>query len=293
MEYQPKFQLSAALTIPFDANQKIDKTLLITHAQNVLNRGCQRVTLAGTTGEGSSLSTREKFDALDALMQADIRPEQIGLAVFSTDLFETISFIKAALAKNIDHLLVPQPYYFKNPSAQGITDWYDYVFTALGNDLKNIILYNIPSCTAIDLPHETIAFLLNKYGNAIIGLKESSGDKSKTIAYQNAFPDLPLYVGSETYLGEMVKNGAIGAISGCANFIPEAIYDIIQKGQDRADVQEMVNKIVSYPVTPAVKVLMAEQYHNPNWLRVRPPLQSLDENAQKSLKDLYNRLNFS
>lgn len=293
MGYQPKFQLSAALTIPFDANQIVDKNMLISHAHSLLKRGCQRVTLGGTTGEGTSLSASEKFEALDALIQSGIKPEQIGVGVFGTDLFETISFIKKCLAIGVDHLLITQPFYFKNPTAQGITDWYDYIFTAIGDELKNVILYNIPSCTAIDLPHETIEFLLNKYGKAIIGLKESSGDKEKTIAYQNAFPNLPLYVGSETYLGEMVKNGAIGSISGCANFIPEAIYDIIGSKQDRTDVQEIVTKIVSYPITPAIKVFVAAQHSNPDWLRVRPPLQSLDIDAQKALKDLYNRLNFS
>lgn len=292
MKNSTQFKLSAALSIPFKANFRIDEQSLIKHAQSLLTRGCECVTLGGTTGEGPSLSAAEKFDILEQMIKAGIPAEKIGLAVFGNDLDETVQFIHKSLSYPINHLLVAQPFYFKNPSSQGLTDWYDYVFTAVGSPLRNIILYNIPSCTAIDLPHESIVFLLDKYGDAIIGLKESSGDKSKTLAYQQAFPDLPLYVGSEIYLGEMVAKGAIGAISGCANFIPEVISDIICSKRDNKAVMKLVTDIVSYPVTPAIKFFVAKQYENPQWLRTRPPLISVSDDIQKSLATTYDSLSF-
>ncbi len=292
MNHSINFRLSAALTVPFKANLQIDNQCLIDHAKSLLTRGCECITLGGTTGEGTSLSAVEKFDVLDKMIEAGIPIQKIGLAAFGNDLDETTQFIDRSLSYDISHLLVAQPFYFKNPSPQGITDWYDYVFSAVGSKLKNIILYNIPSCTAVDLPHETITFLLDKYGDAIIGLKESSGDKDKTLAYQQAFPNLSLYVGSEIYLGEMVAKGAIGAISGCANFIPEVISDIINNKRDNEDVIKLVKDIVSHPVTPAVKFFVAEQYGNSEWLRVRPPLVSINDDVQKSLAENYNSLSF-
>ncbi|MFV0431963.1 MAG: dihydrodipicolinate synthase family protein [Alphaproteobacteria bacterium] len=293
MENLHKFKLSAALTIPFKSDGYINIELLIEHAQNLLTRRCECVTLGGTTGEGTSLSNAEKIDALKAMIDAGIPSNKIGLGIFGTDIFETINFIKQGLALNINHLLITQPYYFKNPSAQGLTDWYDYIFTVIGDDLRDVILYNIPSCTSIDLPHETIKFLLEKYKDKIIGLKESSGDKAKTKRYQKAFPNLALYVGSETYLGGMVANGATGSISGCANFIPEIVYAIIENKKDNEAVQTLVKHIVSYPVTPAVKFFVAQQYKNQTWLNVRPPLEVLDSSTQKVLQNIYEQLSFN
>ncbi len=286
------FRLSAALTIPFKENLQIDEPALISHANALLKRGCDCVTLGGTTGEGPSLSLSEKLNLLDKMIKAGMTVQQIGLAAFGNDLQDSVYGLRQCLSYNINHVLIAQPFYFKNPSAQGITDWYDYVFSSLGDNLRNVILYNIPSCTAIDLPHETIDFLCKKYGTAIIGLKESSGDKNKTLAYQKAFPNLALYVGSEAYLGEMVAMGAMGAISGCANFIPEAICDIIKRKKDSEAVSTLVSHIVRYPVTPAIKFFVARQYENAQWLRTRPPLTALDEKAQSLLAKIYDDLQF-
>ena len=56
MSSEARFGLSAALTTPFDGAGRIDIAKMVAHARDCLAKGCDSVTLFGTTGEGASLS---------------------------------------------------------------------------------------------------------------------------------------------------------------------------------------------------------------------------------------------
>jgi 4-hydroxy-tetrahydrodipicolinate synthase len=67
-----QFGLSCALALPVNPDSSIDFSRLSQHARNVLGAGCSTVTVFGTTGEGASVSLREREQILDALLAAGI-----------------------------------------------------------------------------------------------------------------------------------------------------------------------------------------------------------------------------
>lgn len=58
--------ITASIT-PFADDFSVDVKRLAAHSANLLAAGCSFVSTFGTTGEGASLSTREKVAALNAL----------------------------------------------------------------------------------------------------------------------------------------------------------------------------------------------------------------------------------
>jgi len=76
--------------------------------------------------------------------------------------------------------------------------------------------------------------------------------------------------------------GASGAISGLANVVPEWMLPLANEGRDDARISSLVEEVLKYSVTPAVKELVARRTRDPAWRTVAPPLSSLKrEDAQR------------
>ena len=54
------FGISVALLTPFTESGDIDLPRLAAHARDVMDKGAHGVTLFGTTGEGASISFKER-----------------------------------------------------------------------------------------------------------------------------------------------------------------------------------------------------------------------------------------
>ncbi|MFP3711756.1 dihydrodipicolinate synthase family protein, partial [Paraburkholderia sp. SIMBA_009] len=72
-----KFGLSAALTTPFKTDGTVDIDAMITHARRCLEKGCDSVTLFGTTGEGCSVGSHERQIILSRFIEAGIAPSRL------------------------------------------------------------------------------------------------------------------------------------------------------------------------------------------------------------------------
>jgi 4-hydroxy-tetrahydrodipicolinate synthase len=113
----------------------------------------------------------------------------------------------------------------------------------------------------------------------IRGVKDSGGQADETFAFIDAFPDLDILVGDETYLGRACAAGAAGSICGVANILPEAVIALAESGRDDPRIVELVQEIGRHPVVPMVKALTAHVRRDPVWAVARPPLPTLDEGS--------------
>ena len=96
-------------------------------------------------------------------------------------------------------------------------------------------------------------------------------------------------IGDERHLAAGVRLGAQGATSGLANLFPERLLKLIESKQDDPRLVELVNEVLKFPVTPAVKALLAHRLNDPAWLNVRAPLVALTEKELVRLVDAYRR----
>ena len=181
----PSFGISPALVTPFSP-QGVDVRLLA-HAQNCLDRGCRTATLFGTTGEGPSVSAKERDRVAAEMASAGIPAGRLVEAVLACSVEEAVFGTSRALGGRAGRPPGPA-LLFPAGAGRGGFAWYAEVFRAVGPDLRDVILYHIPGMTGVPLSHALVARLVDTFPGAVLGVKDSACDADATLALIAAFP---------------------------------------------------------------------------------------------------------
>ena len=126
--------------------------------------------VAGTTGEGSTLSDEEHREVLAyAVKRINGRVPCIA-GTGSNDTAYAIELTKYACSIGCDAMLVVTPYYNK-ATQKGLVKMFNAIADA---STKPIIVYNIPSRTGVNIEPATFAELAKH--PRIAAIKEASGN---------------------------------------------------------------------------------------------------------------------
>jgi 4-hydroxy-tetrahydrodipicolinate synthase len=183
------------------------------------------------------------------------------------------------------------PFYYKGVSDEGLFRSYAEVIERVGDPRLAIYVYHIPPVSQVPITLGLIERLLDRYPDAVAGVKDSSGDWNNTKAMLDRFASrgFDVFAGSETFLLANLRNGGKGCISATANVNPAAIHRLYASWQQpEADTQQerldAVRKTFQrYPMIPALKAAVAHWGEDAGWRRVRPPLVELDGTQNASL----------
>jgi len=265
------FGISAALTTPFTETGSVDFARLIAHARTVLGEECSSATLFGTTGEGASVATNERLATLRAAVDGGIDPATLVLTLHGAAAGDIVAQAKAAIGMGVKRFLLPPPCYFAASSEAGLTAWFASILSRIEDAGARVILYHIPQVIGVALPVETVAKLKAAHPDAVIGVKDSSGVFENT-AKLLELPGLEILIGDERLLAAGARLGAAGAISGIANLFSGRLARELASGETDPEIDHLVDTVLRFPVTAAIKSLVAHRYDDPAWRRVRPPL---------------------
>ena len=201
-----------------------------------IDAGIDALVIAGTTGEGSTLTDEEHREVLDyAVKRAAGRVPMIA-GTGSNDTAYAIDLTKFACDIGYDAMLVVTPYYNK-ATQKGLVKMYEAIADA---STKPLVLYNVPSRTGVAIQPATYAALAEH--PMIAAIKEANGDISKiaeTIALVG--DKLDLYSGNDDQIVPVMSLGGKGVISVLSNLIP-------------AETSRMVKKYLSGDVRGAAKM---------------------------------------
>ena len=283
--------LWAPLLTPLDRTFAPDHGAFAEHGRFLLENGCHGLAPFGTTGEANSFSVTERLQAVDALVTAGIDAQSLIPGTGCCAGPDTVELTRHAVTAGCSGVLMLPPFYYKNPSEEGLYRAFAGVIDRVGDDRLKVLLYHIPQVSQIAIPHGVISRLCDAYPGVIAGLKDSSGDWSQTEGFINAFPDLDIFPGSEILALKGLRAGGAGCISATANVNPSgirAIIDAFVSGDASADaLQETANtlrrKFEKYPVIPAMKRLISERLGKPQWAQPRPPFVPLDDEVWLAL----------
>ena len=181
-----------------------------------IEEGINALVVAGTTGEGSTLSDEEhKAVVKFAVEQVNGRVPVIA-GTGSNDIKYAIELTKYSCEVGADAMLVVTPYYNKATQGGLIKS-----FTAIADaSTKPIILYNVPSRTGCNITPETCAELA-KHPN-IVGIKEASGNISQIAKVASLVDeDFAIYSGNDDQIVPIMSLGGKGVISVLSNIAPK------------------------------------------------------------------------
>lgn len=212
-----------ASVTPMTPYGKIDQPAIARLLAHFKAAGCQGVVLAGTNGEGPSLSAVEKRDLVKLALP--IFPDlKIIAGIATPSLEEAIWLANQAQKAGASAGLGMAPGYFREASEDAIARWFEKLFNE--TDLP-ILVYNFPQRTGITFTANLIERLSQH--ERMIGLKDSSGNEENIASYAKAAKGKDLFVGNESLLWRCLEAGWTGTISGAANCIPGWLAVIVEE----------------------------------------------------------------
>ncbi|MEZ0109512.1 4-hydroxy-tetrahydrodipicolinate synthase [Catenulispora sp. EB89] len=267
----------APVVTPFADDGALDVAGLRTLIRWQIGSGSHGISLGGSTGEPGAQSTEERIEAMRVAAEtiADQVPFLPGTG--SAKLAETLELTSAARDLGADAALIITPYYAR-PTQEALYRWYATI-AAEFPDLP-LVVYNVPSRTAVEIDPGTVARLFKDFDN-IVGIKETTKDFEHFSRTSHACgPDLLMWSGIELLCLPLLALGGAGFVSALANIAPAAVarmYELWEAGdQDGA-------RDLHYRLHPLVDLLFVETNPAPaKWVlkdagllasaHVRPPL---------------------
>ena len=188
-----------------------------------IDAGIDALVIAGTTGEGSTLTDEEHREVLDyAVKRAAGRVPMIA-GTGSNDTAYAIDLTKFACEIGYDAMLVVTPYYNK-ATQKGLIKMYEAIADA---STKPLVLYNVPSRTGVAIQPATYAALAEH--PMIAAIKEANGDISKIAETMALVGDkLDLYSGNDDQIVPVLSLGGKGVISVLSNLIPAETSQMVK-----------------------------------------------------------------
>lgn len=181
-----------------------------------IEQGINGLVVAGTTGEGSTLSDEEHREVLAyAVKRINGRVPCIA-GTGSNDTAYAIELTKYACSIGCDAMLVVTPYYNK-ATQKGLVKMFNAIADA---STKPIIVYNIPSRTGVNIEPATFVELAKH--PRIAAIKEASGNLSKMVEEFALFDgSLDIYSGNDDQIVPTLSMGGKGVISVLSNIMPK------------------------------------------------------------------------
>ena len=284
----PRGVFAAAVT-PLNSALEPDASMFVAHCRWLLERGCDGVVPIGTTGEGNSLSVGQRLTLVEAAARSGIPMTRFIIGTGSCALGDAVELTRAAVAAGAAGVLVLPPFYYKEPSEDGLVRFYSEVIERVGDRRLRLYLYHFPHLSTVPITPGLIKRLLAAYPHTVAGLKDSSGDWPYSAKLLGEFPGFGVFSGSEGYLLANLRAGGMGCISANVNVTAplarkvylgwrEAKAEQLQKELD--DARLVLDK---YPLPAAVKHVVGAISGNSAWNHILPPNQPLPEDQGREL----------
>lgn len=283
--------VNAAVLTPMRADLSVDLDRMASHCRWLLANGCNNLGVLGTTGEANSIGLNERMQVLEGLVALGIAPARMLPGTGVPALTDTVLLTKHAAEMGCRGALLLPPFYYKNPTDDGLFAFFSEVINRVGTAIK-YYLYNFPQQSAVPFSVDLIGRLLKAFPGTIKGVKDSSGNYENGRAYVENFAreGFEVYAGDDTLLLPLLQLGSAGCITAAANVNSPIAAEVYANWDNDlgARMHETLSAtrkaIVSAPAPiPALKALMARHTGDSAWHNMRPPHVQLTGEQQAKL----------
>ena len=268
-----------AMVTPFDAQGRVDEDAFVRLLHHLLEHGSDGIVVAGSTGEGATLTDAEKYRLWDlAVSEAGDAPVVAGTGTYDTA--HSVHLTEKASEIGVDAVLVVTPYYVK-PNERGLRAHYEAVAAATD---RHVILYNIPSRCVVDMSNDFMRSLAETIPN-VTAVKQAR--------YEDLAPieGLDLLAGNDDVLADVLDMGGTGGIQVASHIVGEEMRRMIDEPERRHEIQESLRDVfeaLTVTTNPIpIKAALNMLGHDAGGLRL--PLVEASEEEQSAIRGALER----
>jgi 4-hydroxy-tetrahydrodipicolinate synthase len=268
-----------AIVTPFDEQLRVAEEPFVALMHHLAAHGSDGFVVCGTTGEAATLTDEEHL----ALIELAVRERPAGKTIVagagSNDTRHAVHLTERASELGVDAILSVTPYYNK-PNRRGLVRHFSEVARASAVPL---VLYNIPSRTALDMPNDLLAELAQ--------IERIDYVKQANDASLAPIDGLRVYAGNDVTLARTLDLGEAGGICVSSHIVGDEMRRMVDEPERRAEIDDSLRDVyetlflTSSPTcTKAALNLMG---HGVGGLRL--PLVEADDSEREAVRAMLVR----
>jgi 4-hydroxy-tetrahydrodipicolinate synthase len=214
-------ELLTAMVTPFAGDGSVGHDAARRMARHLIDSGSDGIVVCGTTGEGPTVTDREKLDLFETVVSEVGAGATVIANTGSYDTHHSVALTRSATATGVDGFLVVTPYYNKPPPA-GIIAHFEAIADAAEG--RPVIVYNIPQRVILNLEPELLERLARIEN--VIAVKQATTDldQARRIVAHGA---LDLYAGNDDLVLPFMRLGGAGGICVASHIAGRRIREMI------------------------------------------------------------------
>jgi 4-hydroxy-tetrahydrodipicolinate synthase len=277
---RPYEGLLTAMVTAFASDGSVDEEATVAIGRHVLANGSHGLVVCGTTGEAATMTDAEQGSVIRAIVRELGDECAVVAGTGSNDTRHAVHLTEQAVEAGVDAVLSVTPYYNK-PNRRGILAHFREVARAAGG--TTVILYNIPSRTATNMPPDLLAELAQIDG--IEAVKQANSDELQPI------DGLAVLAGNDDIYARNLDMGGAGGICVASHLVGREMRRIYDEPAARAELDAGLREIYAamfVTASPApVKAGLAMLGHDAGTLRL--PLVECDDAERGHVRDALAR----
>jgi 4-hydroxy-tetrahydrodipicolinate synthase len=270
--------ITAVLT-PFADDGSVNEEAFVDLCAYLLDNGSDGFVVAGTTGEGTTLTDEEKLRLFELAVSEFKGKGTIVAGTGSNDTAHTVHLTEKATEIGCDASLAVTPYYNK-PNFRGLQAHYEAIAAATD---KPVVLYNIPSRCVVDISNEELARLAE--------IPNVSAVKQARFEDIEPIDGLDLLAGNDDTLAEVLDKGGAGGITVASHLVGPEMRRMIDEPERRAEIHESLQPLfeaLGVTTNPMpVKAAMAMLGHAVGGFRL--PMVDLSDEERTVVREALER----
>src|SRR5215207_4048813 len=277
---RPYEGLLTAMITPFHDDGRVNEDAAAAIARHLLANGSHGLVVAGTTGEAATLSDDEQVQLVELIVGEVGSDGAIVAGAGSNDTRHAIELTQRVIAAGAQAVLSVTPYYNK-PTRRGIVRHFAEVARAAEG--TPVVLYNIPSRTAVNMGPDLLAELAQIDG--IVGVKQANSAELQPI------DGLAILAGNDDVYGACLDMGGAGGICVASHVIGPEMRRMYDEPNARAEIDASLRDVyetlfITASPTP-VKAALNLLGHDAGTLRL--PMVEADEAETAEIRALLER----
>jgi 4-hydroxy-tetrahydrodipicolinate synthase len=223
-----------AIVTPFDDDLNVDEEAFVSLMHHLAANGSDGFVVCGTTGEAATLTDAEHLGLVELAVRERPEGATIVAGTGSNDTRHAVELTERATALGVDAVLSVTPYYNK-PSRRGLLAHFAAVADATD---RPIVLYNIPSRTATDMPNDLLAELAQRHEN-IRYVKQANADNLAPI------DGLGIYAGNDDMLADVLDMGEPGGVCVASHLVGDQMRQMVDDPARRREIDAELRDVYS------------------------------------------------